>query len=305
MGKPLLDVLRELSLDPDKQAAFADDPSRYLAQYGYEDVAADDLDEAFSLVADTLPPDVAQSVAPPATATALADQDDGSGGAPDATINPDEEAFGGVDESFDTATFNGSEDGSSDEDGFETDAPDADDGDLADGNGGYGTGELSLVDLADGPEATETVAFGVGSDGADGGNGADTVLADDLVGEDGAPFLDGEAETFEIDDLDETRRRGRRRRRPVRRADRRGVRRRTRGRRGTGRRHQLRRRRLVLTAPSRTPTSPPQSTTGPELQLRACSRGTPPWSGGLLSSQLGGSPRRCAHPLRDRPGVRG
>jgi len=204
VGKPLLDVLRELSLDPDKQAAFADDPSRYLAQYGYEDVAADDLDEAFSLVADTLPPDVAQSVAPPATATALPDQDDGSGGAPDATINPDEEAFGGVDESFDTATFNGSEgDGSADEEGFETDAPDADDGDLADGNGGYGTGELSLVDLADGPEAAETVAFGVGSDGADGGNGADTALADDLVGDDGAPFLEGEAETFALPELDD------------------------------------------------------------------------------------------------------
>ncbi len=214
MGKPLLDVLRELSLDPDKQAAFADDPSRYLAQYGYEDVAADDLDEAFSLVADTLPPDVAQSVAPPATATALPDQDDGSGGAPDATINPDEEAFGGVDESFDTATFNGSEgdvsegDVSEGDGGFETDAPDADDGDLADGNGGYGTGELSLVDLADGPEATETVAFGVGSDGADGGNGADTVLADDLagddlVGDDGAPFLDGEAESFALHELDD------------------------------------------------------------------------------------------------------
>jgi hypothetical protein len=204
VGKPLLDVLRELSLDPDKQAAFADDPSRYLAQYGYEDVAADDLDEAFSLVADTLPPDVAQSVAPPATAAAPSDQadhDDGSGGAPDATINPDEEAFGGVDESFDTASFNGS----SDDGGFEVDAPDADadDGNLADGNGGYGTGELSLVDLADGPEATETVAFGIGSDGADGGNGADTGLADDLVGDDGAPFLDGEAETFALHELDD------------------------------------------------------------------------------------------------------
>lgn len=199
MGKPLLDVLRELSLDPDKQAAFADDPSRYLAQYGYEDVEADDLDEAFSLVADTLPPDVAQSVAPPATAAAPPDQDEGSGGAPDATINPDEDAFGGVDESFDTATFNGS----ADDGGFETDAPEADDGDLADGNGGYGTGELSLGDLADGPEAAETVAFGIGSDGVDGGNGADPVLADDLVGDDGAPFLDDDAETFALHELDD------------------------------------------------------------------------------------------------------
>ena len=74
VGKPLLDVLRELSLDPDKQAAFDDNPARYLAQFGYEDVEADHLSEAFSLVADTLPPDAAQAVA--ATAPAPPEVDD-------------------------------------------------------------------------------------------------------------------------------------------------------------------------------------------------------------------------------------
>lgn len=208
VGKPLLDVLRELTLDPDKQAAFADDPSRYLAQYGYEDVEADHLNEAFSLVADTLPPDVAQSVAGPATSTAAPEPDDGSGGAPDTTINPDEDTFGGVDDSFDTAALNGVA-GNGDSDG--DDGPDLADesGDLTDGygNGGYGTGELSLGDLTDDGIDGDAVAFGVGSEGAGSGDGADAALADgagltgDLAGDDGTPLLDGDAEAFALDDV--------------------------------------------------------------------------------------------------------
>ena len=217
VGKPLLDVLRELSLDPDKQAAFDDNPARYLAQFGYEGVEADDLSEAFSLVADTLPPDEARSVV--ATAPAPPDADDGSGGAPDTTINPDEDAFGGVDESFDTASLNGSDgdgpdlsavDDIDDIDGLDglDDVVDAEVGDGAGGNGGYGTGELSLGDLADegfdgdGIDAGDTVAFGVGSEAGDGGDGA-TGLTDDLGGDDGPPFLDDDAEAFALDDLDD------------------------------------------------------------------------------------------------------
>jgi hypothetical protein len=63
VGKPLLDVLRDVVLDPAEQAEFTADPGRYLAQYGYDDVPAEHLNEAFGLVADTLPPDVAQAVA--------------------------------------------------------------------------------------------------------------------------------------------------------------------------------------------------------------------------------------------------
>ena len=63
VGKPLLDVLRDVVLDPAEQAAFTADPATYLAQYGYDDVPAEHLTEAFGLVADTLPPDVAHAVA--------------------------------------------------------------------------------------------------------------------------------------------------------------------------------------------------------------------------------------------------
>jgi hypothetical protein len=200
--------LRELSLDPDKQAAFDDNPARYLAQFGYEDVAADDLSEAFSLVADTLPPDEARSVV--ATAPAAPEPDDGSGGAPDTTINPDEDAFGGVDDSFDAAALNGNgDDGGLGVDVVDVDdLPDADGGDIADGNGGYGTGEHSLDALddgfaADGVDAGDTVAFGVGSEAT--GGDAPTALVDDLDDDgfaaDGVDAVDGE--TFALDDLDD------------------------------------------------------------------------------------------------------
>jgi hypothetical protein len=202
VGKPLLDVLRELTLDPGKQAAFADNPSGYLAQYGYEDVEADHLNEAFSLVADTLPPDVAQAVAstnPVATAAAVPlDPDDGRGGAPDTTINPHEDAFGGVDEAFDTMALNGVADGRAGgldpESGAEagTEA-----GPQADTDpGGYGTGELALDDIGTGgsgdPDdlgAGDAVAFGVGSEAPD-ASGLGAATADLTGGEGGAAFVD-------------------------------------------------------------------------------------------------------------------
>jgi hypothetical protein len=60
--KSLLDILRDVTLDPERGAAFTADPSHYLAEQGYPDVADEDLREAFSLVADTLPPEQAQEV---------------------------------------------------------------------------------------------------------------------------------------------------------------------------------------------------------------------------------------------------
>lgn len=62
MVKSLLDILRDVTLDPEQGAAFDADPSNYLAEQGYADVGDDDLREAFSLVADTLPPEQAHEV---------------------------------------------------------------------------------------------------------------------------------------------------------------------------------------------------------------------------------------------------
>ncbi len=60
-GMSLLDVLRGVMLDPAEQAVYDADPGAYLEQYGYEDVDAADLSEAFGLVADTLPADQAMA----------------------------------------------------------------------------------------------------------------------------------------------------------------------------------------------------------------------------------------------------
>src|SRR5262249_44914186 len=151
----------------DKQAAFDDNPARYLAQYGYEDVEADHLNEAFSLVADTLPPDEAQAVAatnPVATATDPAD----GGGTLDPGDDIDPGVVGGVDAGFDTMALNGNASEALDDDlGDDAGAADAadtvdagdttddgagtggDDVDGLDDDGGFGTGELDVTDLAD------------------------------------------------------------------------------------------------------------------------------------------------------------
>jgi len=60
-GMSLLDVLRGVMLDPAEQAVYDADPGAYLGQYGYQDVDAADLSEAFGLVADTLPADQAMA----------------------------------------------------------------------------------------------------------------------------------------------------------------------------------------------------------------------------------------------------
>lgn len=63
MGKSLLEVLREVAVDPAEQAALEEiGATRYLARYGFDNVDPEDLREAVSLVADTLPPDVAQAL---------------------------------------------------------------------------------------------------------------------------------------------------------------------------------------------------------------------------------------------------
>jgi len=151
VGKPLLDVLRDVVLDPAEQAAFTHDPSSYLEQYGYGDVAPDDLSEAFGLVADTMPPDVAQAVAATAPASSVPPSpvddldDDVEGG-----------AFGDVTQDFDAVA----------------DPVDALDADLDD-DGDFGTGEVSVLDVDDDAafgEGFETESLGTpeSPDGPDG-----------------------------------------------------------------------------------------------------------------------------------------
>jgi len=151
VGKPLLDVLRDVVLDPAEQAAFTHDPSSYLEQYGYGDVAPDDLSEAFGLVADTMPPDVAQAVAATAPASSVPPSpvddldDDVEGG-----------AFGDVTQDFDAVA----------------DPVDALD-DHLDDDGDFGTGEVSVLDVDDDAafgEGFETESLGTpeSPDGPDG-----------------------------------------------------------------------------------------------------------------------------------------
>jgi hypothetical protein len=80
-GQPLLGVLRGLILDDGAQAEFTADPSGYMQRAGYDDISEDDLGEAVSLVADTLPPDVAHAVTTAAAPPEGADgADAGDGG---------------------------------------------------------------------------------------------------------------------------------------------------------------------------------------------------------------------------------
>ena len=163
VGKPLLDVLREVVLDPAKQAAFSGDPSGYLAEYGYEDVPADDVSEALSLVADTLPPEAAQAVAAaaPLAPASPADELGDMGGhlGADPGSDPEGDAFGEVTQDFDA--FAAGADGS-----------DLDD----DLDGDFGTGEVAAVG-----DGYDDGAFGEGSE-----VGSGYAVADDGVLHDGS-----------------------------------------------------------------------------------------------------------------------
>jgi hypothetical protein len=173
-GMSLLDVLRGVMLDPAEQAAYNADPGAYLARYGYDDVDSADLSEAFGLVADTLPPEVAQ-----AAWQASADHGDGP--------------FGGVSPEFDSQVG---------VDAAPDPAPEPDAGPPAGGDGepepalSFGYGE---ADFADAGTANLTAAeAGVGSDDAAGTDqdasvgpgGADGDLSPEDIGD-------------EVDDVDE------------------------------------------------------------------------------------------------------
>jgi hypothetical protein len=167
VGKSLLDVLRDVTLDPGEQAAFTADPAGYLAQYGYEDVQADDLSEAFSLVADTLPPEVAQAVSTGNGPLAGADQFGDSGNlggdlGPGDLGGDGSQAFGA---------------------GFDTGVPDQPDLALAgDTDDSVVADETAIEDDAD-FGGSHDVGFGEGSDAT---YGADDIDGDGL--DDAGPF---------------------------------------------------------------------------------------------------------------------
>jgi hypothetical protein len=64
VGKSLLEILRDVAVDPAQQAVLEQmGAAPYLARHGFHDVDPEDVREAVGLVADTLPPDVAQALA--------------------------------------------------------------------------------------------------------------------------------------------------------------------------------------------------------------------------------------------------
>jgi hypothetical protein len=231
VGKPLLEVLREMMLDPDEQAAYANDPGRYMAQFGYEDVDTEHLSEAFSLVADTLPPDVAQAVADTAPGP-LGDQaagetglaggvddlsDEGLGTGPGLTavgadtadlngidtLRPADDgegdgdgSFGGVDDGFDLTE--GLDDVEGDGTGFGSGDFDLDDpvgdavDDLGDIDDGVGSG-----DIGDGPGSGDLAD----DDPVDFGGGSEAAQLTELDDDGGLGQLDDGDDGFDLEDL--------------------------------------------------------------------------------------------------------
>jgi hypothetical protein len=197
-GMSLLDVLRGVMLDPAEQAVYDADPGAYLEQYGYQDVDPADLSEAFGLVADTLPVEVARAAwtgesgpEAPALGADTADFDDG--GADDAPP-------GGFGDAVD---------------GFDEDAPAAQD-DTGDGDEGdtvlsFGEGEAGDASDAGIDGLGDEGLFGTAApDGAPDAHGLDDLDADDAAfggfttgADDGLDELAGGVD-HDIDDIDDT-----------------------------------------------------------------------------------------------------
>jgi hypothetical protein len=146
-GKSLLDVLRGVILDPEEHDAYAADPASYLQRFGYDDVAPDDLSEAFELVADTLPPDQA------AAARAVAPSSEGA-----------DDPFIAIDSDADPAFDAPLEPGPNGDGGVETPPGDETGDEIGDADDLGEPGDLDLGDLGVDEPA---VAFGEGSAGLD------------------------------------------------------------------------------------------------------------------------------------------
>ena len=193
MGKPLLDVLRDVVLDPAEQAAFTTDPATYLAQYGYDDVAADDLSEAFGLVADTLPPDVAQAVAAAAPAPPPVEDDDAF-----AVGEGEGATFGEVTGDFDAVALGGPDTSPALD-------PDDDQSPLeGDEAGGFGAGSVSADLSTELDVDTDWADAEVPADdfGDDGLGGPDT-FTDDVAAAEADDYGRGVHDDGDVDDLDD------------------------------------------------------------------------------------------------------
>lgn len=171
-GMSLLDVLRGVMLDPAEQAAYNADPGAYLGRYGYDDVDAADLSEAFGLVADTLPPDQAQA-------------------AWEAAATPDGGSFGPVTADFDNV---GGPAPAGDAAPPAEDAPDETVPELS-----FGLGEDGASGLSDPDDLDEGLGGPDTAPGEDDGLDADDLAFDSGGGDEGTSTdLDGE-----LDDLDD------------------------------------------------------------------------------------------------------
>jgi hypothetical protein len=174
-GMSLLDVLRGVMLDPAEQAAYNADPGAYLGRYGYDDVDAADLSEAFGLVADTLPPDQAQ-----AAWEAAATPDGGSFG----PVTADFDNVGGPAPTGETAPP-------------AEDAPDETVPELS-----FGLGEDGASGLSDPDDLDEGLGGPDTAPGEDDGLDADDLAFDSGGGDEGASTdLDGDL--GDLDDLDD------------------------------------------------------------------------------------------------------
>jgi hypothetical protein len=177
-GMSLLDVLRGVMLDPAEQAAYNADPGAYLGRYGYDDVDAADLSEAFGLVADTLPPDQAQA-------------------AWEAAATPDDGSFGPVTADFDNV---GGPAPAGDAAPPAEEVPDDTVPELSFGLGEDGASGLGdLDDLDDGLGGPDTAP------GEDDGLDAEDLAFDSGGGDEGAaPDLDDAPDDMDdVDDMDD------------------------------------------------------------------------------------------------------
>jgi hypothetical protein len=184
-GMSLLDVLRGVMLDPAEQAAYNEDPSAYLQQYGYDDVDPADLSEAFGLVADTLPPDQAQAGL-------------------SATATPEGATFGVVTPDFDGVADPGAHAAGVDIAEVDTpvpgDEPDSEADALSFGHGEDGGFGPEAGDLGPGGEPVEGFDALTPDDGAS-GPGDEPDDADSLVSGPGGTGDAGDADDV-VDDLD-------------------------------------------------------------------------------------------------------
>ena len=210
-GMSLLDVLRGVMLDPAEQAVYDADPGAYLGQYGYQDVDAADLSEAFGLVADTLPADQAMAAwtgeSGPESPLLGEDTVDFDVGDPDgAALSPGDDAgdlFDDLDDDLDTDDTHDDLDDVGDEPALSFGLGDEDGTDAGDPGSDDLDADLGLFGTA-APDDTDTIA-------ADGGepDGVAEVDLDDAFGtfahpDDGLGLEDADhGHDDDIDDVDD------------------------------------------------------------------------------------------------------